>query len=109
MGYNSVVLLRNDCWHEIERNPEEFVRQLSPHVGGGLGIHDIAVGSSGNAATFVYNQHADVTGVIVVGGNYATVAGTVFEGPSHLTPEGNLEVLKLLLEQNGYEVRKRAD
>lgn len=62
-------------------------------------------GNHGNAWQAVWEAHADHNAVIIAGGNCATVIGTTYGG-SHHNEEGQIKILKEILERKGYTVRK---
>lgn len=67
MGYNTTVLILNDCLGEIEKNPEQFVKGIirQMNVGG-----TFAVGHCGNPVDVKRTAHADVLRVYVSHGNW---------------------------------------
>ena len=103
MGYNSVVLVLNDCLSDIS-NDKEFGKKLDSAISRVYGNDpiDISSGCSVNAATAISCQHADVTQIIAVGGNYATVLGNFFG--SHHKEESQIELLKQLADKYGYRL-----
>lgn len=106
MGYNSVLLVLNDTLHEI-KNDKEFGRKVNDAVlqlGRGKQV-DIPSGCCANAATAISCEHADVTQVIAVGGNYASPLGMLWG--SHHTPESKLNLLRNLADEFGYTLRKK--
>jgi len=107
MGYNSVVLILNDCLNEIKKD-KEFGDKVDDAV---MRLHngnqvDINSGCCVNAATAISCQHADVTQIIAVGGNCATVLANLWG--NHHTEEGRVFLLKSLADSMGYRVVKKA-
>ena len=60
-----------------------------------------------NGFQAVWNKHADYTGVIMVGGNMATVIGGSLT-KNHHEEDGQNKILIEMLEQRGYKVTKAA-
>lgn len=112
MGHNSVIIVRNDALDVIEKNGQEFAtgmvraihakKLLDPGWNG-----DFGAGSHGNPAQVVWNQHADYTGVIAVGGNHGTVLGSTFNGGRHHTPDEQLSVLRAVADHLGFDLVPR--
>lgn len=122
MGYNSVVLILNDGFDQIEKHPEEFISSLRPLVVGGIlrdeqrhpygkGTRDIGdgpasfgVGNHGNPAAVINVAHADATQVILVGQNSATLLGEAYYTGGHHTRDGVKESLNQVLKEYGLKV-----
>ena len=93
---NSTILILNDRIGYIKRNPEDFVKDLVQALLSG----QPAIWSNGQLITM---HHADDTAIIAVGGNRADVLG-------HATgPVDDMEALKQVVSQLGYELRKKTD
>lgn len=109
MGFNSVVFICNDTISAIEKDPAGWW-QKTWHKLCSIGFKDndgeYGFGHCVNGFQAVYNQHADATGIIMVGGNHATVVDTTYGVPSHHTEEGQDSILIQLLEKRGYKVTK---
>jgi hypothetical protein len=107
MGFNSVILICNDAVCKIEDDPKGWWKKawskLSELTYGKT--KTFGHGNHGNAFQAVWNQHADFTGVIMVGQNGATVFGSSLYGKHH-TEEGQLKILKEILRDKGYTIRK---
>jgi hypothetical protein len=79
MGFNTTLLILNDAMGEIDKDPagwwQKTQRQLyePPNTDYGFGHH-------GNGFRVVANSHADMVNVIAVGGNYASILGTIYNG-----------------------------
>ena len=108
MGYNSVVFICNDAIHEIEKDAEGWWRKawLKLCMLATGETEDFGHGNHANGFEAVWNQHADLTGVIMVGQNHATVIDYSLNKMHH-TEEGQLAILKEILERRGYYVRKK--
>lgn len=76
MGWNTTVIIMNDCLHDIENDPE-FGKNLSAaiaRVASMGGPVDVRAGCSVNAAIVAETHHADFEVAVVVGGNQAIVS-----------------------------------
>lgn len=107
MGFNSLVMICNDGLGAIEKNPEGFANKIVRYIGGGKGMNEpFTFGHEmwANHFQIVWNQHADVTGIIAVGGNHASVLGMTMGG--HYTPDKQLLLLKELARKFGYHLTK---
>lgn len=83
MGFNTTVVILNDGLHEIEKNPEEFSRNLVRAIlasYGRKGAVSVPCGHHCNVAAVIEQHHADNAHLIAVGGNTAKDLGCV--GPS---------------------------
>ena len=68
MGYNTTILILNDGLSDIEKNPEEFVKNLLSRISKGEG--DIKCGKTGNVAYVMKTEHADVSRLYFTEGNW---------------------------------------
>ncbi len=105
MGFNSTVLVLNDRLGEIERNPEEFVKEM---------LYAIQRSSMREQEEFNPGQttvmscaHADTVTILAVGGNCATVLGRVYNGGVHHTEEAQVKILRELASKYGFSLRKK--
>ena len=65
-------------------------------------------GHYGGYWSAVWEKHADEIGVIIVGGNCATVVGTACRSnANHREDDVQVEILKEILERKGYTIRKK--
>lgn len=101
MGFNTTILILNDAISEIDKDPagwwEKTRRQLQLNEEHN---RDYGFGNHGNGFRVIANSHADVVNVIAVGGNYATVLGTVYNGNrGHHEPEDRYRILHHVLEE----------
>ncbi len=108
MGFNSVVFICNDAIHEVEKDPKGWWQntwnKLCTLAYGKT--ESFGYGRRSNGFEAVWNQHADITGVIMVGRNHATVIGSSMYGKHH-TEEGQIQILKDILREKGYTIYKR--
>lgn len=123
MGFNKVVFLLNDAQSEIDRDPagwwqackEAFFKigRRGPTFSQGLDQSGTQPESFGhgnhcNGWEAVWEGHADYSAVIIAGGNYASVLGSVYNGNNgHHKKEDQIRILKEILERNGYTVVKK--
>ena len=109
MGNNSVLLICNDAIHEIENDAEGWWRKAWQKLCT-IGRVPMSFGHGNHVNGFqaVWNRHADEIGVIIVGGNYATIVGTSrLSNCAHHTEEGQLAIFKEIMEKRGYYVSKK--
>jgi hypothetical protein len=89
MGFMSTVMILNDAIGEIRDHPKEFSETLYRQLmrGPDYGRYTNEVGKTpetfgfrgySNYFSVMTQHHADVTSLILVGGNYATVLGNVY-------------------------------
>lgn len=74
MGFNTTVLILNDCLDEIEKDKDfgkKLVRAILQVTN--RGQIDISVGCCGNAATVIETHHADYDLYVKIGGNRGEV------------------------------------
>lgn len=107
MGLHSTVLVLSDALGDIASDPE-FGRKLADTISGRTRLRRVGlagrVSCGGScAAVVVETHHADVTAVVALGGNCATVLGAV-RGADHHTAAGQLAILKALASELGYEL-----
>lgn len=86
MGFNTTILILNDGWDQIVAHPDEFIEKVGAVVSSGIhrrvpgfegddfGV-SIGIGNHCNNVQVMCNDHADITNVLLVGGNYGTVVG----------------------------------
>jgi hypothetical protein len=105
MGFNSTVLVLNDRLGEIERNPEEFVKEMLYAIQRS-GV-DKQEGFHPGQTTVMSCAHADTVTILAVGGNCATVMGRVHNGGHHHTEEDQVKLLRELADKYGFSLRKK--
>jgi hypothetical protein len=71
VGFNTVVLIRNDGLHDIESDPAAFVAGINKKLYDG---GDFGVGSHCNPAQVIRTGHADEFRVLILNGNLLTEA-----------------------------------
>lgn len=105
MGWNTSLIIRNDCLHDIENDPA-YGKKVADAVkevimqDRGVNVH---CGSCGASTTVIETHHADATAIIAVGGNTARVLGYTF---LRNREEFNEDVLRDLALQHGFTLRK---
>lgn len=112
MGFNSVVVVLTDALHYIAED-HNFGKNLSDAInelaGRGRRV-DVRSGGHANAASVISHDHADVTHLILAGGNYGAVLGRCHNGGRFLERQHQFEVFKETLDKLGYRVsRKRTN
>ncbi len=85
MGYQTTVIIRNDAISEIERNPEEFVRNLLDTLRR-VGLDEIShtngldfpCGHHANVGRVIETHHSDSTTIITSGGSTGELLATLY-------------------------------
>jgi hypothetical protein len=95
MGFQSTLLIRNDCLHEIAAD-KDFGTKVSDAVSQGWGHFpvDISSGHCGNASTVVESHHSDGMVALVAGGG--TISRLGYKGDYPTDPQ-SIKDLKTLL------------
>lgn len=114
MGFNSVIFMCNDAHHVVDENPAGWwdkAKEMLSNVflGRQHRLPDATIGEFGfghhaNGFQAVWNQHADVSAVIIAGENWAEVPATFIRRDGE---DRKVVALKALAEKLGYEVRKK--
>lgn len=101
MGYNTSIIVRNDCLNAIADDPD-FGRNLANAINGLRPRHgnNVRAGGSSNAATAIETHHSSDTVFVAIGGNRGEV---VSNAPGHNTDE-EVELLKMLADKHGYYI-----
>ena len=118
MGYNKLILCLNDAENDVDEDPVGWWRRckeafwtLSSKKADSKTFskkpESFGHGSHANGWQAVYEAHADAVALIMVGGNHATVLGTVYNGGMHHDEEDQIRVLKTILEWKGYTIHKK--
>lgn len=105
MGWNTTVVVLNDALDQIKNDPE-FGKNLAAacsHRTVTDGPVDVSAGYHGNAASVVETHHADVTKVILVGGNTADDLGSAY---LYGDEPKELRLARAMAEKHGYHLRK---
>jgi len=116
MGWNTTVVVLNDCIHEIEHDPDfgkklaraitslSTQRYIAEQQGRSFIGADVSAGMCVNAATVVETHHADGTALVAVGGNYGRELGTFY---AYGDEDEDVRLLKALADKLGYAVRRK--
>ena len=99
MGWNSVILVLNDCLHEIETDPQ-FGAKVHREIADGFGRHECK--RNYNAFGVVCQSHADDVQIVSVGRN----TGRRIRPGDKITDMEAWQ-LRRILENNGYRVQKK--
>lgn len=95
MGYNTIVLVRNDALSNIKRDPERFVSGLDEAIGGRArwreGAQSVGAGGHANVAEVCPPHHADDPRF------YASTGNTILE-----CDRANLSHLQELVERSDF-------
>lgn len=121
MGYNTSVLILNDCLDGLDKDPElgKKITTAIARVGDTrrgerdgqvtVPLHAVNKGGGGcfyaNPLVVVETHHADMNSIVVFGGNCATVLG--FTRGNHHSEENKLHQLRQLAGQMGYDLHKK--
>jgi len=95
MGFQSTLIIRNDCLLEIAKD-KDFGRKVSDAITQGWGRLpvDISSGYCGNVATVIESHHSDGMVVLVAGGG--TISRLGYKGDYPTDPQ-SLKDLKVFL------------
>jgi len=114
MGYNSVIFICNDAMGEIDRDPEGWWKKTKHELMSGSCTRgwpkEYGFGSHVNGFYAVWNQHADMTGIIIVGQNMVEVVHNRYGSVGFHKAEGQAFLAKEWLIGLGYHalrVRRR--
>ena len=106
MGWNTTVVVLNDALEQIKNDPS-FGKKLAAACSHRVitdGPVDVSAGNHCNAAAVIETHHADVTKVVLVGGNYGEDLGPAWL-PGNDEPK-ELRLARALAEEHGYHLRK---
>lgn len=109
MGYNSMIMVCNDIFDAIEKDPSEWWRKTRGRLAVRL-MHsepdEYGFGVSANGCWAVHNAHADNVGLYIVGGNYVTQVGPLIHWGSrgHHRSEDIVDLLRIAAEKYGYDL-----
>ncbi len=100
MGYNTTLFILNDAMGQIDQNPIGWWGEVKRHHQAAMvRPQEFGFGSYGNGFWVVANHHADVTKLIAVGGNYASVlASTATARSGHHAWNDRLDLLARSLQ-----------
>lgn len=117
MGYMKVLMLLNDAEGSVDANPAGWWQECKNafnklwskkrNPSGEKDPETFGFDGYSNYWQAVWQEHADVTAMIMVGRNYATVVGSSLYGEHH-TEEGQIRIMKDILERKGYTIRKKS-
>jgi hypothetical protein len=95
MGFQTTLVIRNDCLHEIVSD-KDFGKKISNAITQGWGHLpvNISSGSCGNASTVVESHHSDGRVVLVAG--RGTISRLGYKGDYPTDPQ-SIKELKTLL------------
>ena len=95
MGFQSTVLIRNDCLHEIEKD-KDFGKKVSDAVTQGWGHMPVIISSGHcmNGAELIESHHMDGQVVLVAGGG--TISRLGYKGNYPTDPQSMCELKTLL-------------
>ena len=99
MGFMTTITFLNDCWDQIEKNPEEFIENIKSGMDGIdrfdnrriKFINNYGIGNCCNSIDVSSSHHADDFRLYLVGQNMMTTFG-------YANDINDLELRKKLLE-----------
>lgn len=94
MGFNTTVMILNDGFDQIERNPEEFVKQIAHTMNRG---GTVGVGNHGNCVQVMRTEHADVPRLYASKGNFMVELSPYSKDTIELM-ERNADLLRQYIE-----------
>lgn len=115
MGWNTSMIILNDCLQDIRDDPEfgkkvyeaatslRTERYLREEAGQPFYGVDVSAGMCVNAATVIDTHHADDTSVIAFGGNRGLHLGTF---RAYGSEEEEIRILRELAARHGFGLRK---
>lgn len=103
MGYNTSVIVINDALTDIENDPFFGKKLVAAIRARSLNLDgqpiDVPASNHCNAASVVETHHADLTSVVMFGGNTAKVLGTAY-GYRFQDPVEALRILQAAVPAN---------
>lgn len=83
MGNQTTIIIRNDAIGDIEKNPEQFTKNLLDAIQRvGAGLHpdgvDFPCGHHANVGRVIEVHHADTTVIVASGGSTAYRLGALY-------------------------------
>ena len=107
MGHNSVLFITNDAMGEIDKDPAGWWDKAKGELQSAMDgePREFGFGNHLNGFSAVWNQHADVGGIIAVGGNTATVLSVEMFSWKHDPPTFK-SLLSAAAGRLGYGLRK---
>jgi len=112
MGYNTTLFLLNDATDAIDRDPAGWWDKAKQSMSKAFRNEpyrerEFGHGNNANGFAAISNEHADVTVLIAVGGNHATVLDKAYNGGIHHDEESQIELLRGWAAKLGYRIVKR--
>lgn len=111
MGYNVGLIIRNDALEDISED-KDFGKNVAQAIRRMDNLstknEDIRAGNSVNAASVITVNHADVTVLIALGGNHASVLSKVRNGGAHVQEVDRCKLLEQLAKELGYKLTKKS-
>lgn len=110
MGFNSTLVICNDAFGAIDRDPAGWWLETKRHLVDAMGPEPVEYGYGNHANGFwaVSNHHANSVALVAVGGNYPTVFFREHWGVrGHHNEEDKLELLRRAAGQLGYQLTKK--
>ena len=104
MGYNSAIMICNDAMDQIDKDPVGWWQEAKRAI--------VSLRQKDNDGTFGFGnsngfqaiccQHTDVTTIVAIGGNDATILSQTYGGEGM----AEQELLTKLAEKHGYKLVK---
>ena len=117
MGYMKVIALLNDAEDSVTEDPAGWweacrqafwrLRDKKRGKNNERETEQFGHASYANYWTAVWEEHADITAVIMVGQNHATVIGSSLYSHHH-EEDGQIKILKDILDRKGYRIVKKS-
>ena len=109
MGFNSVLMILNDAYDVIDKDPIGWWAKAKHELTTlrGDSPKSFGFGNHCNPTEAVVCHHADVTSLIAVGGNHSTVLCSIHNGGKHHEKEDQVELLKAAAEKLGYRLTRK--
>lgn len=103
MGFNSVIFVRNDDLHTIERNLTGWWDEAARVMSGGHCREPVPI----RGGYVVTVDHADTLNIIMSGQNYANVIHQGIGSRGHREKEDILHYLREYVDSIGYKIVKK--
>jgi len=115
MGYMTTIMILNDCWDQIEKNPEKFIENIRNGMDGideynRMGrkfINNYSIGNCGNSIDIAMSHHADDFRLYLVGQNMMTTFGYANDDIKDLELKKELlETAKWIIKDEENRIKK---
>ena len=106
MGYNTTMMIMNDGIGAIDRDLPNWWERVKNAIFTQNYDEQQPASNHCNVSQVICCQHADLTQIVTVGGNYGDLLGLVL-GWKHHTKDDQLKIVKDLAEQMGYRLVKK--